>query len=178
MAQPSTKHNGLRLGRACIAAAQPTACTTDMPAGAHAQPNPFPAHAQVGACIVDANNVICGIGYNGFPRGCADSEVDEGYMVQACLPSCVAVAVHQQAPRYHPVALRLTPMQLVSAPRPAPLCLQLPWAKRAASGVPSSAPAYAALACFPCLMCSCPGPSGQPAATPWTPNTHMSATLR
>ncbi|KAI7837932.1 hypothetical protein COHA_008238 [Chlorella ohadii] len=30
---------------------------------------------QVGACIVDANNVICGIGYNGFPRGCADSEL-------------------------------------------------------------------------------------------------------
>ncbi|PRW45007.1 Deoxycytidylate deaminase isoform A [Chlorella sorokiniana] len=30
---------------------------------------------QVGACIVDANNVICGIGYNGFPRGCADSQL-------------------------------------------------------------------------------------------------------
>ncbi|KAL4448403.1 hypothetical protein ABPG75_005622 [Micractinium tetrahymenae] len=30
---------------------------------------------QVGACIVDQNNVICGIGYNGFPRGCADSEL-------------------------------------------------------------------------------------------------------
>lgn len=30
---------------------------------------------QVGACIVDQNNVICGIGYNGFPRGCPDSRL-------------------------------------------------------------------------------------------------------
>ena len=27
---------------------------------------------QVGACIVNAERVIVGIGYNGFPRGCAD----------------------------------------------------------------------------------------------------------
>lgn len=27
---------------------------------------------QVGACIVDADNKIVGIGYNGFPRGCSD----------------------------------------------------------------------------------------------------------
>jgi dCMP deaminase len=27
---------------------------------------------QVGACIVDENKVIVGIGYNGFPRGCPD----------------------------------------------------------------------------------------------------------
>lgn len=30
---------------------------------------------QVGACIVDQNQVICGIGYNGFPRGCSDVEL-------------------------------------------------------------------------------------------------------
>ena len=30
---------------------------------------------QVGACIVDCNNVICGIGYNGFPRGCHDTHL-------------------------------------------------------------------------------------------------------
>ncbi|KAL4857703.1 Deoxycytidylate deaminase [Chlorella vulgaris] len=30
---------------------------------------------QVGACIVDRNNIICGIGYNGFPRGCPDSRL-------------------------------------------------------------------------------------------------------
>ena len=28
---------------------------------------------QVGACIVDSSNRILSIGYNGFPRGCADS---------------------------------------------------------------------------------------------------------
>lgn len=30
---------------------------------------------QVGACIVDRQNVICGIGYNGFPRGCPDAQL-------------------------------------------------------------------------------------------------------
>jgi deoxycytidylate deaminase len=30
---------------------------------------------QVGACIVDRNKVILGIGYNGFPRGCADGSL-------------------------------------------------------------------------------------------------------
>ena len=50
-----------------------------------------PAHlfsllpVQVGACIVDANNVICGIGYNGFPRGCADSEVGRVSIVKTRL---------------------------------------------------------------------------------------------
>ncbi len=29
-------------------------------------------HKQVGACIVDSNNRILGVGYNGFPRGCSD----------------------------------------------------------------------------------------------------------
>jgi len=28
---------------------------------------------QVGACIVSDNNIIVGIGYNGFPRGCPDT---------------------------------------------------------------------------------------------------------
>jgi len=30
---------------------------------------------QVGACIVDENNVIVGLGYNGFPRGCHDDHL-------------------------------------------------------------------------------------------------------
>lgn len=30
---------------------------------------------QVGACIVDENNVIVGLGYNGFPRGCHDDQL-------------------------------------------------------------------------------------------------------
>jgi dCMP deaminase len=32
-------------------------------------------NTQVGACIVNSNNVIIGIGYNGFPRGCSDDEL-------------------------------------------------------------------------------------------------------
>ena len=32
-------------------------------------------NTQVGACIVDANKCIIGIGYNGFPRGCSDDHL-------------------------------------------------------------------------------------------------------
>lgn len=32
-----------------------------------------PLVVQVGACIVNSDNIILSIGYNGFPRGCADS---------------------------------------------------------------------------------------------------------
>jgi len=32
-------------------------------------------NSQVGACIVDENNKIVGIGYNGFPIGCSDDEL-------------------------------------------------------------------------------------------------------
>lgn len=28
---------------------------------------------QVGACIVNQDNIICGIGYNGFPKNCPDN---------------------------------------------------------------------------------------------------------
>ena len=49
---------------------------------------------KVGACIVDKNNIIVGIGYNGFPRGCNDnmfpwtkegeySDTKFGYVVHA-----------------------------------------------------------------------------------------------
>ena len=31
-------------------------------------------NSQVGACIVDNNNKILSMGYNGFPRGCSDDE--------------------------------------------------------------------------------------------------------
>ena len=33
------------------------------------------ARMQVGACIVGPDKIILGIGYNGFPRGCADDKV-------------------------------------------------------------------------------------------------------
>ena len=32
-------------------------------------------NTQVGACIVNADKRIVGIGYNGFPRGCSDDEL-------------------------------------------------------------------------------------------------------
>eukprot|EP00980_Cylindrotheca_fusiformis_P009959 scaffold2201_cov119-Cylindrotheca_fusiformis.AAC.4 len=32
-------------------------------------------NTQVGACIVDAENRVLGLGYNGFPRGCSDEEL-------------------------------------------------------------------------------------------------------
>ena len=32
-------------------------------------------NTQVGACIVDSNKCIIGIGYNGFPRGCSDDHL-------------------------------------------------------------------------------------------------------
>lgn len=53
----------------------PTACAAQQPARLANSNSTGCAPMQVGACIVDANNVICGIGYNGFPRGCADSQV-------------------------------------------------------------------------------------------------------
>lgn len=31
-------------------------------------------NTQVGACIVDENNIILSTGYNGFPKGCSDDE--------------------------------------------------------------------------------------------------------
>ena len=32
-------------------------------------------NTQVGACIVNEDNIIVGIGYNGMPRGCSDDEI-------------------------------------------------------------------------------------------------------
>lgn len=31
-------------------------------------------NTQNGACIVDEDNIVIGLGYNGFPRGCSDDE--------------------------------------------------------------------------------------------------------
>lgn len=33
---------------------------------------------QVGACIINSDNKIVGIGYNGMPRGCSDDEFPWG----------------------------------------------------------------------------------------------------
>ena len=57
---------------------QAAAAALQSPAARHKLPSlalPTNCSVQVGACIVDQRNVICGIGYNGFPRGCSDSQV-------------------------------------------------------------------------------------------------------
>lgn len=50
---------------------------------------------QVGACIVNPNKRIVGIGYNGFPRGCSDDELPwarEGESeLDTKYPVCIAV---------------------------------------------------------------------------------------
>lgn len=30
--------------------------------------------SQVGACIVNDNNIVVGVGYNGMPKGCSDDK--------------------------------------------------------------------------------------------------------
>jgi len=35
-------------------------------------------NSQVGACIVNLDNVVVGLGYNGFPRGCLDDKLPWG----------------------------------------------------------------------------------------------------
>lgn len=51
---------------------------------------------QVGACIVDDHNIIVGVGYNGFPRGCHDNKLPwcrEG----AALDTKYTYVVHAEA---------------------------------------------------------------------------------
>ncbi|SRR6056297_1969388 len=41
-------------------------------------------NTQNGACIVNKNNIIIGVGYNGFPRGCPDEELPWGREGEFC----------------------------------------------------------------------------------------------
>ena len=41
-------------------------------------------NTQVGACIVDRDNKVVSIGYNGTPRGCNDNEVPWEREYQVC----------------------------------------------------------------------------------------------
>ncbi len=49
---------------------------------------------QVGACIVNKENRIVSVGYNGFPKGCSDEEFPwertaenrERYKISLCMP--------------------------------------------------------------------------------------------
>jgi dCMP deaminase len=50
---------------------------------------------QVGACIVDGNNKVVSIGYNGFPMGCSDDEFPWG-REGGMLESKYAFVVHAE----------------------------------------------------------------------------------
>jgi dCMP deaminase len=53
-------------------------------------------NTQTGACIVDKNNIVVGLGYNGFPRGCSDDDLPwerEG----GTMESKYAYVVHAEA---------------------------------------------------------------------------------
>lgn len=63
-------------------------------------PSPPPVHApQVGACIVSPDQIILGIGYNGFPRGCADGELSwaKKHPEQDMLKTKYPYVVHAEA---------------------------------------------------------------------------------
>lgn len=51
---------------------------------------------KVGACIVDNNNHIIGIGYNGFPKGCDDSELPWTKKAKTWLDNKYPYVVHAE----------------------------------------------------------------------------------
>ena len=53
-------------------------------------------NTQTGACIVDQNNIIIGVGYNGFPRGCSDDKLPWGRDGEFCNKK-YAYVVHAEA---------------------------------------------------------------------------------
>lgn len=52
---------------------------------------------QVGACVVNEDNRIIGIGYNGFPRGCSDDEFPWGKTDSNDLNNKYPYVVHAEA---------------------------------------------------------------------------------
>lgn len=53
-------------------------------------------NTQNGACLVNQNNVIIGLGYNGFPRGCSDDELPWARVGNFC-DKKYAYVVHAEA---------------------------------------------------------------------------------
>lgn len=51
---------------------------------------------KVGACIVDNNNHIIGIGYNGFPKGCNDTELPWTKRAKTWLDNKYPYVVHAE----------------------------------------------------------------------------------
>ena len=52
-------------------------------------------NTQVGACIVNSDNIILGIGYNGLPKGCSDDEFPWGNVGET-LDTKYAFVVHAE----------------------------------------------------------------------------------
>ncbi len=52
-------------------------------------------NTQVGACIVNDDNIIVGMGYNGLPKGCSDDEFPWGNIGEA-LDTKYAFVVHAE----------------------------------------------------------------------------------
>jgi dCMP deaminase len=77
---------------------------------------------QVGACLVDADKCIVGIGYNGFPRGCSDDvlpwarsapdELHKKYPYGE-LEALPFVIFRSPPPLMHPVSIKLLPVALI-----------------------------------------------------------------
>jgi len=53
-------------------------------------------NTQCGACIVNDKNIVVGLGYNGFPRGCSDDKLPWGREGKV-LDSKYAYVVHAEA---------------------------------------------------------------------------------
>ena len=54
-------------------------------------------HSQVGACIVNREKKIVGLGYNGFPKGCKDTEFPWEKNYEDVLKSKFTYVVHAEA---------------------------------------------------------------------------------
>ena len=53
-------------------------------------------NTQVGACIVDTNKCIIGVGYNGFPRGCSDDHLPWNRLAECELHKKYPYVVHAE----------------------------------------------------------------------------------
>lgn len=65
---------------------------TDLIAQRSKDPN-----SQVGACIVNSENIVLGLGYNGFPRGCDDDVLPWAREGEKALDTKYLYVVHAEA---------------------------------------------------------------------------------
>ena len=80
-------------------------------------------NTQVGACIVNSDRRIVGVGYNGFPTGCSDDELPwdrEGNWLETKYP----YVCHAESSRQESAGSSIcqTNMRTATAPGPAGTC--------------------------------------------------------